>query len=142
MSRHNLRGGNDSRIFRFLLVITLFGVAAGASVLATGLGARKVAQQAIMAAGSEILAANEVPDAASIACDIPEHDFRGVFEFVVLCRFPTSCGTDVRSYVRASLLTGARIGPDPLAVNVARVCVTALKPEIQRHVNDIIDQGG
>lgn len=125
----------------FFAIILLF-ISTGLATLASGLGVTKIAQNAIISSTSKIFTPDEMLRAPSIACEIREYGFRGAFEFLVECQFPTSCGTNVRKNVRASLLTGARIGPDPIAFSVARVCAAALTPEAQQYVNENMDQGG
>ena len=128
--------------YRFFHAAVFSCIVTGATILVSGLGVTKIARNAIISSTSKIFTPDEILRPPSIACEIPQYGFRGALEFLVECQFPTSCGINVRSHVRASLLTGARIGPDPIEFSVARVCAAALTPEARQYVNENMDQGG
>jgi hypothetical protein len=60
----------------------------------------------------------------------------------IRCKISTVCDQDVEVLVWTSPIAGGRIGPDSFASQIARVCATGLKKEIQKELESKVDVGG
>jgi hypothetical protein len=113
----------------------------GYSVLISGFGTDRIAQKTIADIASTFMAQGAEFDVSSVSCEKPQRDLREpFFTFVLECQFPTTCERPVGVHVFVSLLTGGKIGPDPLAQLVARKCIADVRSDALESLS--MDQGG